>query len=501
MRSHGQLRLYIRKHCLEIDRFQSVKILVVCNNHNSLALLDLSQRMAGDRPDLEVVVVCEERLSAAVASKLKGFPRSKVEIWTVGVGQRVDSDVASRLSEPKKWSPLSLLKTWASTNTGNEPRRSLGALLKASTPVQLFAECYIAMRLERAKRQALEIIDREKPTAVFSISDRSHDYLESALLWSARLRRVKVVLPYVAHYDKEYAIGYRKDGQGRLQKEFNPFSPFNLYKIWSFFRFRRQLYKGAFFQAPCLLGAHRRAGTLSSYPWWPGNGLSDIVCVNSRHTHDVFLKNHVPQEKLRLVGDVYYDVIVEQYTKKDTVKSEYMSRYGFDPEKKMVVVAMPQFAEQGLLGEVAHWESINGLMGELVKTGCNILVSLHPRMDPKKYSYIEEKFQCRIAQERLAEFLVLADVFVAHLSSTVVWAVLCGIPVVVLDHLSLNKNFYDYLKTVNVVRDISLIGNAVLEACRSEMMSFKNDWRELSKLEVFDGKTIDRYIKILEIAD
>lgn len=478
-----------------------MKILAVCNNHNSLALLDLSQRMAGVRPDLEVVAVCEERLSAAVESKLKAFTRSKVEIWTMGAGQSAGAGVASRASEPTKWRPLSRLKTWVIANTGNEPGKSLVALLRASTPGQLFAERYIAKRLEGAKRQALEIIDREKPTAVFSISDRNHDYLESALLLAARQRRVKVVLPYVAHYDKEYAIGYRKDGQGRLQKEFNPFYPFNLYKIWSFFRFRRQLYKGAFFQAPYLLGAHRRAGTLSSYPWWAGNGLSDIVCVNSRHTHDIFLENHVPEKKLTLVGDVYYDVLVERYMEKDALKSEYMSRYGFDPEKKMVVLAMPQFAEQGLLGEAAHWESINGLMAELDKSGCNILVSLHPRMNPKEYSFIEEKFQCRIAEERLAEFLVVADVFVAQVSSTVVWAVLCGIPVVVLDHLSLNKNFYDYLNTVNVVRDISLVRNAVLEACRAEMVEFQDDWRELSKPEVFDGKTIDRYIKILEIAD
>jgi len=478
-----------------------VKILAICNNHNSLPLLDLSQRMARVRPDLDLVVVCERRMSVAVTTNLKPYARSKVEIWTMGAGHSVVSGVASRAPKPTKWRRFSSLKTLINANTAYEPGKSLVALLKASTLGQLFAEHYIAKRLERAKRQALEIIDREKPTAVFSISDRSHDYLESALLWAARQRRVMVILPYVAHYDNEYAIGYRKDGHGRLQQEFDPFSPLNLYKIWSFFRFKRQLYKGAFFQAPYLLGAHRRAGTLSSYPWCVGNGLSDIVCVNSLHTHDIFLKNHVPEEKLRLVGDVYYDVLVERYREKDSLKSEFISRYGFDPEKRIVVLAMPQFAEQGLLGEVAHWEIIDKLMAELAKSGCNILVSLHPRMDPKEYSFIEEKFPCRIAQERLAEFLVLADVFVAHVSSTVVWAVLCGIRVVVFDHLSLNKHFYDYLKTVHVVRDIASLGNAVQESCRAEMLELKDDWTQLSKPEVFDGETIDRYLKVLGLSD
>lgn len=478
-----------------------MKILVVCNNHNSLALLDLGKKMADVWPNLELVTFCEEQFSVAIKNKLKDVTNSKLEIWTMAAGQSAGAGGASRAPQPTRSRAVSRLKRWATAITGNEPGKGLVALLKASTPGQILAERYIAKRLEAAKQKALDIIDREKPTAVFSISDRSHDYLESALLWAARRRGVKVVLPYVAHYDKEYALGYRKDGQGRLQKEFAPFSPFNLYKIWSFFRFKRQLYKGAFFQAPYLLRAHRRAGTLSSYPWWAGNGLSDIVCVNSRHTLDSFLENYVPEKKLRLIGDVYYDVLVERHMKKDALKSEYISRYGFDPKKKIVVLAMPQFAEQGVLGEDAHWESINGLMVELVKSGCNILVSLHPRMDPKEYTFIEEKFQCRIAKERLSEFLVVADVFVAQVSSTVVWAVLCGIPAVVLDHLSLTMNFYDYLKTVRVVRSISVIGEAVRAACREEAIDFHDDWRELSRAEVFDGGTISRYITLLKMCN
>ncbi len=475
-----------------------MKILAVCNNHNSLSLLDLSKRMADTRQDLEVVAVCEARLSAEVERNLKDFAKSKIYVWSLdgssGVGDAMTEASSSKVGA------LGQLKKWAVAALAGRGRK-LGAWIKASTPGQMLAERYIAMRLERAKQISLGIIYREKPTAVFSISDRTHDYLESSLLWAARQRKVKVVLPYVAHYDKDYAVGYRKNEQGRIQKEFNPFSPINLYKIWSFFRFKSQLYMGAFFQAPYLLSAHRKSDTLSSYPWWAGNGLSDIVCVNSRHAREIFLVNRVPEEKLKLMGDVNYDMIVERNKKRKALKSEYINRYGLDPERKTIVLAAPQFVEQGLLGEKAHWESINTLMAELVGSGCNVLVSLHPRMDPREYAFIEEKFKCRIAKERLAEFLVVADVFVAQVSSTVVWAVLCGIPTVVLDHLSLNKNFYDYLKTVRVVREISLVGKAVFEACTADALDFENDWNELSKTEVFDGKTIDRYVKLLEETD
>ena len=160
-------------------------------------------------------------------------------------------------------------------------------------------------------------------------------------------------------------------------------------------------------------------------------------------------------------------------------------------------MALPQLGEHNIFPWKKHWEEINFLMKNLKKLNQNILISLHPKMDRKDYEFIEEKYKIKILDERLADVLPIADLFVATFSSTVIWSILCGIKSVVVDFYGLNYTMFDFLTSIKKV-DKKDNFETELKATLTGEIDFSKDWNSLSRNEVFDGKTIQRYIKLIK---
>jgi hypothetical protein len=240
-------------------------------------------------------------------------------------------------------------------------------------------------------------------------------------------------------------------------------------------------------------------GVLTQNPYVMGSGCSDILCLNNEYYKNLYISLGVDEKKTRVVGDGSYDIIYIQYSKKEEVRQKSFKKYSLDSSKKVVIVALPQLGEHNILPWERHWEEINFLMESLTKLDQNILISLHPKMDRKKYEFLENKYNCSILDERLADVLPIADMFVATFSSTVVWSILCGIKTVVVDFYELNYTMYDFLTSIKKVDKKENL-KATLETTLSEDIDFSKDWKSLSRDEVFDGQTIQRYIKLINEA-
>jgi hypothetical protein len=230
-----------------------------------------------------------------------------------------------------------------------------------------------------------------------------------------------------------------------------------------------------------------------------GSGYSDILCLNNQYYKDIYINRGVDERKIKVVGDGAYDHINKQYLQREVLKQKILKKYSLDGNKKIVIVALPQLGEHNILPWERHWEEINFLMESLTKLDQNILISLHPKMDRKKYEFLENKYNCSILDERLADVLPIADMFVATFSSTVVWSILCGIKTVVVDFYELNYTMYDFLTSIKKVDKKENL-KATLETTLSEDIDFSKDWKSLSRDEVFDGQTIQRYIKLINEA-
>lgn len=363
---------------------------------------------------------------------------------------------------------------------------------RESTPGHLFRERALVLRLKQEKMMAESLFDRLQPNLVLAFGDRHPDF-EAPILVVARERGVKVVIPYTSLSVKDIAVEVRRKEAG-----FNARKPFSVYRWMKAAHFRDQLHEGLFNQPPSLLTAYEKFGALSKFPWVPGNGLIDVICVDSEATSRMYQKDRVPKERIRIIGDVVYDKIADTLGRKDAVRAGIFSKYEFAPDKKLIVLALPQLAEQGIMDWDSHWKETCLLVDEVSRSGQNVLISLHPRMDAAQYAFLERDYPCRIAQVRLAEFLPAADVFVAAFSSTVIWAVLCGIKTIILDLYKLNYAFFDSLESVVVVKTHADLQSRLGEVISGAHTDFTSDWEALSRNAVLDGRTVHRYKELFQ---
>ena len=113
-------------------------------------------------------------------------------------------------------------------------------------------------------------------------------------------------------------------------------------------------------------------------------------------------------------------------------KKSILEKYQLDNESEIVIIALPQFVEHNELPWREHWEEIHFLLKTLDgQPNKNILISLHPRMDKKNYTFLEHQYDVKILNERLADVLPIADLFVATYSGTVMGCI-CGVKSVVV---------------------------------------------------------------------
>lgn len=372
------------------------------------------------------------------------------------------------------------------------PLKALIAAIKQTTPGLILRERTVIARFQEEKRMADQLFDRVAPNLVLAFGDR-HPDIEVPILRVARERGIKVVIPYTTYSGKDVMVEVRKN-----DPDFQSTRPFSLYRRMKAAHFREQLHEGLFYQPPSVLSACERFGVLSSYPWCLGNGLSDVICVDGEVTAQRYRNDRVDPEKIRIVGDVVYDKIADSFKRRGEIKAALVQKYGFDAKRKLIALALPQLAEQGVMAWEPHWKEMRFLAEQVSKTQQNLLLSLHPRMNPEDYAFLEREYPCRIATERLSDFVSAPDLFIANYSSTVIWAVLCGVKTIVVDFYGLNYRFFDYLQSVSIVRERERLQPVLAASMTANHVDFSADWKALSREQVLDGRTMQRYLNLFD---
>lgn len=472
----------------------NARVLIVGSSlHHSKNILFLVREMIRMDGSLRATLVCYGSQKQSYAELVRDSPVELVTFEGEGVneaapGQSFDVSV-SKTGFLKGILLLksSLARLPRSVPLWRKPLERTIAWAKHSTPGLIIRERAVIARLKEEKRMAERLFDGVRPTLVMAFGDR-HPDLEAPILRVARDRGIKVMVPYTTYSGKDILVEVRRSDPNHTVTK-----PVSLYRALRARQFVDQLHEGLFYQPPHTLAAYEKFGALSRYPWCLGNGLSDAVCVDSAITAERYRGDHVPAEKIRIVGDVVYDKVADTLRRRCDLRETLIAKYGFDRTRKIIAVALPQLAEQGLMAWDEHWKEMRFLVDALSREGQNLLISLHPRMKASDYAFLEKEYDCRIAEERFADFVSVPDVFVANYSSTVVWAVLCGVRCVVVDFYGLNYRFFDYLRSVRIIRDRAALAPALAAALHGEAPDFSEDWRALSREAVLDGKTIQRY--------
>jgi hypothetical protein len=463
-----------------------VTVLVVHNGtHHADNLMRLCEAIASANADVRLAIVTESRHHARVTRAI-GLPG--VRLLALG-GPARTAATSGPPAAPRGLAHRYLSLRQRLKGTSRFAGRAIDALELNSVA------CVVRERRVRAHfatqiGQVQRLIDEEQPDVMVAVSDRNPD-LDSAALLAARSRGVKVLLPYV---------GFSGSG-GMLwsRRLYGPrrWTPPSLYRAVR----TRQLppatiREGFLFQEPHVMAAMHRLGILSANPWCIGAGLSDVVCVDAEATAQRYVAEGVPAAKLRIVGSPEFDELYRGLQARAEMRARIAQECGWSPSRKLIVLALPQFAEQGVMDWDRHWKEIRYLVGELTRTDHSVLISLHPRVDLQAYTFLEQEFDARISRDPLKVVLPAADTFVAVNSSTLVWAVLCGIPTFLLDFYGLDSSEFAKFQSVHLLKDRGRVRSDLLEAVQSRP-NFSRDWELLSRDAVFDGHAVHRYVDLM----
>ena len=156
---------------------------------------------------------------------------------------------------------------------------------------------------------------------------------------------------------------------------------------------------------------------------------------------------------------------------------------------------MPQFVEEEDLEPDAYWKFVDQLLAICSKLG-QVWISLHPKMKVTDYEKTSKKYGAVILAERLNKALPIADLFIATNSSTVFWALLCGIKSVVTGFAHIDCSMFSEFSSIQVIKQKVELSPKITEWSDKEV-SFENDWNLMGRGDVFDDQVLLRYRELI----
>ncbi len=386
------------------------------------------------------------------------------------------------------------------------PRGRLAALRHWTEPALKSRVVSRVAELRAWRTAAARVLGEVRPVAVLASDDRlAGPY--AALLAEAGARAIpRVVLPYALSRAEGSVLTRSKRRPHRLG-----IRPLRRTKKWIAEKLPGQIHSQGgtdyLFFSPEVTLAHQRADMLPERPWALGGGLSDFAALANSDDRDYIANLGVMRERLRVIGDLSHDALHRAHAERDATRqllrelhfsAEHNDRVA--DERPLVIVAVPQLAEQGLFDRVACDDAARALVAPAA-AGADVLLSLHPKSAPDDYAFLEREFGARIVDRPLHSILPSADLFVAGFSSTVRWAVATGVPVVVADLGWWGYDMFDDFEGVVTVRDRDAYAQSVSDlirdpARRSELA--RAHGRAAARMGAIDGNAGARLVALLD---
>ncbi len=177
-------------------------------------------------------------------------------------------------------------------------------------------------------------------------------------------------------------------------------------------------------------------------PWVFNSSNADMVFLESKAMKNYYNSAGLSASNLVVTGSPSCDRLYSIVENNNGLKSRLIKKYSLNERRKTILIAFPPdfFYVNG-----GRPQSIFKNHGEVVSFFYNLinsensvrwLISLHPSMKAFDFKVFED-IGAKIIEEPAYMLLPLVDVYIATVSSTIRWAISCGVPV-------LNFDFYRY---------------------------------------------------------
>ncbi len=196
--------------------------------------------------------------------------------------------------------------------------------------------------------------------------------------------------------------------------------------------------------------AREMSGTAPFDPWLVNTGRVDAIAVESRAMADTYAKHGFPEAMLKPVGHPLHDRLADVAREREARRSALAARHGLAQDRPLVLVAMPP---DQLPGRPCPYPDYKGVVSAFSRlptelAGASVVVSPHPNISPDGRALIRG---CGVALEEqsAADLIPLCDLYVTCVSSTIKWALACGIPI--LDYDCYGYHYPDYVALPQVM--------------------------------------------------
>lgn len=244
----------------------------------------------------------------------------------------------------------------------------------------------------------------------------------------------------------------------------------------------------------------RKVGLLPGCPWIWGGGGADRICATDEGHREYVLMSGIDPARIAVTGQPSLDGLALSPTTHFERQQRIFARYGLRAGIPLVVCAVPQYGEHGLVDWDTHWKLTDELFETLGRSGGNVVLSLHPKS--KKEAYIEraERHRLVILDERLVEVLPVADLLVGTFSSTIAWSIGLGIPAMIVDSLASGFALFRDIKGVRVVETQEPLDRELQQFTREPAV--REAWRNdallgSARVGRIDGRNAERAAAVI----
>jgi len=208
--------------------------------------------------------------------------------------------------------------------------------------------------------------------------------------------------------------------------------------------------------------------------------------VESKLAHKKLVAAGADPEKLIITGMPVYDLM--DFSREDKL------------EKNTLLCALPQYGEHGAMKVDDALLIVEEILKAFTAFSGDVVISLHPRMDPEIYQPLIEKqgFYCVVGN--IDVWLKKATLFFAASSSTTIYSsLIMGIPTVALNHVFPGSNVFRDFKSITYIQNSPKEIVAVIDQPKAGIDKLiKNDQQLLSSSLVTDGKCGARNLNVIQ---
>ena len=221
-------------------------------------------------------------------------------------------------------------------------------------------------------------------------------------------------------------------------------------------------------------------------PWVKGTiRYTTKLGVESKLAHKKLVAAGANPENLIITGMPVYDLM--DFSRQDKL------------EKNTLLCALPQYGEHGAMKVDDALLIVEEILRAFTTFSGDVVISLHPRMDPKIYQPLIEKqgFYCVVGN--IDVWLKKATLFFAASSSTTIYSsLIMGIPTIALNHVFPSSNVFRDFKSITYIENSPKEIIAVIDQPKAGLEEqIKNDQQLLSSSLVTDGKCGARNLNVI----